>query len=189
VARSCFGQSDYWLRARWAAGVFPAPARLRRILLNTVWAVHGETVADEVLGSSDANPGLAFVVAQRPVQPGQRLRVREPEPPPEAEERELVTVEGRGPVTISRDTAGLPDEVWVRWLEVPDLHGSHSRDRHYTMDALTGDIRFGDGIHGMIPPAGQSNVRLGYRTGGGRRATATPDRSRSCAPRSRTSTP
>ncbi|HEU4348568.1 MAG TPA: putative baseplate assembly protein, partial [Actinoplanes sp.] len=167
VARSCFGRSDYWLRARWTAGVFPVPPRLRRVLLNTTWAVHGETIADEVLGSSNGNPDLVFVAAQRPLQPGRQLRVREPEPPPEAEERALAALEGHGAVAVSRDAAGLLDEVWVRWHEVPDLYGSQPRDRHYTMDALTGEVRFGDGVHGMIPPPGQGNVRLSYRTGGG----------------------
>jgi predicted phage baseplate assembly protein len=55
----------------------------------------------------------------------------------------------------------------VRWHAVPDLYGSGPRDRHYTLDALTGRVRFGDGTGGMAPPSGQNNVRLTYQTGGG----------------------
>ena len=41
-------------------------------------------------------------------------------------------------------------------------------DRHFVLDHLTGAINFGDGIHGMIPPAGDDNIRmLLYRAGGG----------------------
>jgi predicted phage baseplate assembly protein len=77
---------------------------------------------------------------------------------------------------VTLDVAGQPDEVWVRWHAVPDFYQSGTRDRHYTVDALTGEIRFGDGSFGMIPPQGQNNLRVTYRTGGGEqgnRAAAT----------------
>jgi predicted phage baseplate assembly protein len=60
--------------------------------------------------------------------------------------------------------------VWVRWHEVPDFHGSGARDRHYVLDRLTGEIRFGDGSNGLIPPRGVGNIRsTRYQTGGGAR--------------------
>src|SRR5205085_5415986 len=59
-------------------------------------------------------------------------------------------------------------EVWVRWTEVADFYASSARDRHYVVDHLTGEVRFGDGASGMIPPAGSGNIRLSeYKTGGG----------------------
>ena len=68
---------------------------------------------------------------------------------------------------MTLDAAGQPDEIWVRWHAVPDFYDSGPRNRHYTADALTGEIRFGDGATGMIPPQGQNNIRITYRTGGG----------------------
>jgi hypothetical protein len=146
TARSCFGQDLYWLRLRWQAGTFPLPPQLRRVLLNTVWAAQVITITDEILGSATADPGQVFTAAQTPVQPGQQLTVR-----------------GTG-------------DSWVRWDPVPDFYQSGPRDRQYTIDPLTGIITFGDGSYGMIPPAGQNNIRLTYRTGGGEqgnRASAT----------------
>jgi predicted phage baseplate assembly protein len=56
----------------------------------------------------------------------------------------------------------------VQWLETTDFYGSGPRDRHYGLDHLTGEIRFGDGLAGLIPPVGAGNLRLTeYRTGGG----------------------
>jgi predicted phage baseplate assembly protein len=60
------------------------------------------------------------------------------------------------------------DEVWVHWQEMPDFYSSGPDDRHYTLDHVTGQIRFGDGVHGRVPPVGQNNIRLAfYRSGGG----------------------
>jgi hypothetical protein len=57
---------------------------------------------------------------------------------------------------------------WIPWQEVTDFYGSAPRDRHYILNHLTGEIRFGDGQQGMIPPPGRGNIRLTrYQTGGG----------------------
>ena len=138
--RSRFGRSRYWLRLRWQRGTFPLPPRLRRVSLNTMWATQAVTVHDEILGSGNGNPGQVFTTAQAPVLPGQQLVVRE---------------------------SGQPDEVWALWDAQPDLYDSGPQDRHYILDPLTGEIRFGDGSSGRIPPPGQNNVRITYQTGGG----------------------
>jgi predicted phage baseplate assembly protein len=167
TARRCFGREGYWLRARWAAGTFPLPPRVRRVLTNTVWASHVASVDDEILGSGNGNAGQTFTAAQSPVQPGHRLLVREQQRPPADEERALAAEEGDDAVTVTTDATGLPDEVWVRWHAVPDLYASGPRDRHYVLDALSGGVRFGDGATGLMPPPGQNNIRLTYRAGGG----------------------
>ncbi len=59
------------------------------------------------------------------------------------------------------------EDTWVRWEAVPDFLASGPGDRHYTLDVESGEVRFGDGVQGMIPPAGTDNVRLSYRSGGG----------------------
>lgn len=139
VERSRFGHRGHWLRARWLRGTFPLPPRLRRVRLNTMWATQAVTVVEEILGSSNGNPSQVFGTAQTPVLEDQELLVRERAEP----------------------------EVWERWDAQPDLYDSGPRDRHYTLDAQTGQIRFGDGSNGLIPPPGPNNVRLTYRTGGG----------------------
>ena len=167
ASRRCFGRDGFWLRVRWTGGLFPLPPRVRRVLTNTVWARHVTTVEEEILGSGTGNAHQTFTAAQVPVQPGHRLVVRERERLSAEEERRLRAEEGDDAVAVTTDAAGLPDEVRVRWHAVPDLYGSGPRDRHYTLDALTGRVRFGDGTRGMAPPSGQNNVRLSYRAGGG----------------------
>jgi hypothetical protein len=165
--RACFGQTWYWLRLRWWHGVFALAPRLRRVLPSTTWAAQSVTVATEILGSSSGNPGQLLGTAQAPVQPGQQLVVREPQRPSPADEQALIAVEGAGAVSVVPDPSGQSDEVWVRWHAVSDFYQSGTRDRHYTIDALSGQIRFGDGVAGMVPPPGQNNLRITYRSGGG----------------------
>jgi hypothetical protein len=167
AAITCFGRDGFWLRARWTHGDFPVPPRLRAVLPNTCWAAQVTTVSREILGSGNASPGQVFATSQRPVLPGQSVVVREPGPPAEADAAALRAVEGDDAVTVTYDDSGAPDEVWVRWHPVGDLYSSGPHDRHYTIDPLTGLIRFGDGRFGLLPPRGVANIRLTYRTGGG----------------------
>ena len=52
------------------------------------------------------------------------------------------------------------------WCVVNDLDASQPDDEHYIIDLATGTIRFGDGLHGAIPPK-NVNIHVTYRNGGG----------------------
>lgn len=52
------------------------------------------------------------------------------------------------------------------WKEVGTFENHGSNDQVFTLDPTTGTIFFGDGEHGLIPPAG-STITATYRTGGG----------------------
>jgi hypothetical protein len=70
---------------------------------------------------------------------------------------------GRAPV--------LPDLHRVRvagteWKAVDSLVSSVAGDRHYELDRDTGEVRFGDGTHGAIPPE-DAEITIDYLTGGG----------------------
>src|SRR6185503_19749236 len=149
-----FGLQRYWLRAIWKSGVYPSDPRLRGILLNTTMATHAVTIEDEVLGSSNQTANQQFRTTRVPVLAGPQLDIREPELPPANEDARIQRVGAK--------------EIWVRWDQKPDFYGSGPRDRHYILDNLTGEVRFGDGQNGLIPPAGNGNIRMSvYRTGGG----------------------
>jgi hypothetical protein len=167
ASRQCFGAEGFWLRARWRSGDFAVVPRLRGVLPNTTWATQVTTIRDEILGSGNGNAGQVFSTAQTPVLAGQRVLVREPELPPPVEVAALVAVEGDDAVTLRLDESGVPEEIWVRWHAVADFYGSGPQDRHYTVDPLTGQVRFGDGQSGRLPPIDQNNIRISYRTGGG----------------------
>lgn len=159
--RSLFGRDRYWIRVAWAGGEYSSFPRVRQLLLNTTLAAQVVTVTREVLGSSTGAAGQVFRSTRAPVLKGPRLEVREPELPGAEEQETLRREEGE-------DAVGKGPDLWVRWHEVPDFYGSGPRDRHYVMDHLTGEVHFGDGSSGQIPPIGASNIRFArYQTGGG----------------------
>jgi hypothetical protein len=163
---SNFGVSGYWLRVSFDPGESHAESPLVRTLLpNTTVAAQTATLIDEQLGSSDATGAQRFRTARAPVMSSPRLEVREPAPLTPEEIKKLQAALDESVVTRDSDSA---NEVWVRWIEVPDLYASGPTDRHYVIDHVSGESRFGDGVQGRIPPRGTGNVRMArYQTGGG----------------------
>ena len=162
------GRTAFWLRGRWERGGYAVEPQLTRVLTNTMWAVHAQTFLDEALGSSLGEPGQVFSTLRAPVLDGQTLEVIEPEIPSAADLAELAAEEGDDAVTEASDAGGSFVEVRVRWHEVPDFYGSGPRSRHYVLDRATGEVAFGDGRRGLIPPSGRDNIRMvRYQAGGG----------------------
>lgn len=166
--RSQFGRSLYWLRVTWQQGTFRVPPRLRRLGTQTAWATQATTLTNEILGSSTGNPAQSFTAAQHPVLLGQQLVVQEPSLASSIEQAQIRALEGDDAIALTQDAAGQLTEIWVRWHEVSDFYGSAPHDRHYVLDHYTGQIQFGNGQQGKIPPQGINNIRLRYyQTGGG----------------------
>ncbi|HEV8483526.1 MAG TPA: putative baseplate assembly protein [Blastocatellia bacterium] len=166
--RTEFGLDRFWVRAVWTGGRYWFDPVLHRLLLNTITASQAVTIKNELVGSSDGTRDQVARASRAPVLAGEQLEVREPEMPPAAEQVKIKKQEGDDAISIVKDQTGRPKEIWVRWSRVPDFHGSGARDRHYVIDYLTGEVRFGDGLSGMIPPVGSGNIRLArYRSGGG----------------------
>ena len=146
--RHLFEKKLFWVRARLEGPgdplYRPAPC-LKGVVLNTVFARQAMSMHNEVLGSSSGNAGQRFKSFRKPILPGQQVEVLE-----------------------RRAAPGIGEEEWVAWQEVSTFYASTPQDRHYVVERSTGEICFGDGKLGMIPPVGTRNVRLGlYRTGGG----------------------
>lgn len=158
-----FGENLFFLRARLEMGGYVEPPRIVRVLLNAVGAAHVTTFGETALGSSQGTPSQAFKLPQGPVLDGQQLIVVERERPADSDVLGLVESEGEDAVTAD------PGGGWrVRWHAVADLYESGPGERHYVKDIVTGEVRFGDGVHGMIPPKGDRNVRLArFQVGGG----------------------
>lgn len=155
--RELFGFENLtWLRLA-PGGDGPASEwtpSLRGAYLNAVFAAAAETLTRELLGSSEGAPGLTVFLARPPVLHGTlELRVREPLGD---EEREAL----RDRVLNDPD---LPGD-WVLWQQVIDPGDEPPTARVYALDEATGQIRFGDGQHGAIPPIGvDSIVAFRYR--------------------------
>jgi predicted phage baseplate assembly protein len=117
----------------------------------SVPATHAQLVVRELLGRSDGSPGQRFHLQIHPILkrlPGETI---------------VMDIEGESPQT---------------WIEVHDFADSAAEDRHFTLDGVTGDIRFGPAIrlpdgtiklYGAIPPRG-ANIYFGrYHHGGGQK--------------------
>ncbi len=160
-----FGESCHWMRARLEMGGYDEPPRCSRVMLNAVHAQNVTTYGDTLLGSSAGTPNQMFYFPRGPVLDGEQIIVRETDEPPPDEVEELRLLWGS-------EQALVPDPdfggVWVRWQAVDSLYDRGPRDRCYVKDIVTGEIKFGDGVRGMIPPKGEKNVRARlYRVGGG----------------------
>lgn len=131
----------FWIRCRLRSGAYPAGAapEIDFVRVNAVSAVNLSTVFEEVLSPpADGLPGLVRTVRFKPV---------------ERDSLEL-WVEGQ-------------DVEPERWRRVDDLISSGPDDPHFTLNATAGEVTFGDGANGRIPPAGADVVARRYRWGGG----------------------
>jgi hypothetical protein len=144
-----------------ASAQYPSPLLLG-IFLNTVWAVQGETITEEIVGSGDGEQNQTHPLQHGDVLEGEDIRVEEAL---STEERERIERElGEASVVDREDLGG----TWVRWKSVKALFDCGPQDRCYEIDRAAGILRFGDGEHGTIVPAGVDNIRaFSYRTGGG----------------------
>lgn len=165
AATTCFGETSYWLRIRVSDSNGLNP-KLAKIISNVVWASNAITVKEEILGSSNGNPGQVFRLANTPVLPGQAIFVKEPILA-DSERAGIIDEIGADAIREIRDEAGNIKELWVKWLEVDHFYFSKPDSRHYCIDRQSGAVTFGDLVHGMIPPAGKDNIKCAYYSYGG----------------------
>ena len=153
------GQRAGWLRARVVEPYegqpfYSASPRVTAVSAETVGgtveAVNASPVEDEVVGLSEGVPGQRFALEHTPV-------VASTEP------RVLEVAGGDG---------------WQVWTEVATFAESGPDDRHFSLDAVTGEILFGPAVRepdgslhhfGAVPPKGAPIRIPAYRVGGGRR--------------------
>ncbi len=151
--------SLYWIRARLAATSYERPPQIASILTNTIQATQAVTVSNEILGGSDGTPDQTFTTANNPIcNLAQPLKIRNTDGSLATVTGLQLTVdEGQGPMT---------------WQQVDDFFASGPDDPHFVLDATTGVITFGNGIHGRIPGVNLASptdniVADRYRYGGG----------------------
>ena len=131
-----------FIRCVLAGGVYEIPPRFDSLRINTVPTVQQMRVTDEQVlsrnneATSNGMPGQVFMLAKAPVLKGS---------------------------LILRAMNGFGSEEWqVR----EDFDASRPDSAHFILDPETGEIRFGDGLHGRVLPLG-TEVRADYLSGGG----------------------
>jgi len=166
---SRFGDELYWIRAVDAADKFRTQhPTVKGIYINTTLATQAESIKDEVLGSSDVSTDQKFQFARIPVIT-EEIWVNEIATLSLEQKKTIIEEEGEDSIRKCEDYAGKITEVWVRWKLVEDFSDSKPDSRHYVVERATGEVVFGNGVCGMIPPVGRDNIKATYQVGGGKR--------------------
>ncbi|KST62195.1 putative baseplate assembly protein [Mastigocoleus testarum] len=147
-----------------AVNFAPAP-KIKGIDLNTTWASQIETINNEILGSSDGRADQTFTFSKSPVI-SEELWVNEFNAL-SSEEQKNLSRQRKIRVREVKDNRGDIQEFWVRWEPKQELLESDQNDRHYQVDRTFGQIKFGNGTQGAIPPIGANNIIANYQLGGG----------------------
>ncbi len=151
------GHRGYWVRCRLLRTAENEPQYQESPFFNRViaqsWGItiditHAQTVKNEVMiNRSDGSPGQKFRLQNTPILP----RTLD----------EQVMIRGK------------KDDLWI---EVTDFATSTENDPHYTLDSVTGELRFGPAMpqrdgsvrrYGAIPDKGTLVIMKQYRHGGG----------------------
>jgi hypothetical protein len=161
---SKFTEERYWLRARLEQGGYVKPPRVKMVVTNAIDGFNHETIRNETLGSSDGSPLQVFKFLRAPLLDDEVIEVRERQMPPAEELADL----GADPARKVEPENPQNNEAWVRYKRVDSFFASGPRSRHYTLDYVTGQVSFGDGRRGMVPPELRNSVvATSYRIGGG----------------------
>jgi hypothetical protein len=153
ISAELFGRTLSWLRLTPASAAIEWKPTLHGAYLNAVWAHAAETMTRELVGSSEGAPNLTLQLARPPLlKDSLELRVKEP-----------LGTEERGdllendPTLVKSGVTDLPGD-WVLWTQVADPMDHEASARVYSLDEDTGVVRFGDGLHGAIPPIGTNAI-------------------------------
>ena len=153
----------FWLRAVKMNGSFEITPVIEDIVINSVYAVNADSYTDEIIGSGTGAPGQVFRTAHQNLLPGLRLCVDEGSIP---SANEIAKMKKDG---IEQPYETADTHVWVRYKEVPNFYTSDAFSRHFVINYSTGEILFGDGVHGVMPPKGKFNIKVSeYKVGGGK---------------------
>ncbi|MBL0731332.1 MAG: putative baseplate assembly protein [Desulfosarcina sp.] len=166
AATSKFGNEIYWIKAVDIEDKIQTSPKAKGIYINTTFATQAESIEDEILGSSDVSANQKFQFTKAPVIT-EKIWVNEIATLSGKEKKSIMEENGKGSILESKDETGKTTDVWVRWEAVEDFFESAPKSRHYVVERATGEAKFGDGVHGMIPPFGRDNIKATYQVGGG----------------------
>ncbi|KKN81439.1 hypothetical protein LCGC14_0320520 [marine sediment metagenome] len=147
--------TGFWIRGRVVAVGATGPTfdtikidQGDQFMFRTV--TQGETIGPQIVGSST---GLASINVELPETPF-------------IDDTELIEVDEGGAGTF------------IPYTRVASFLNSSATARHYVRETNAQDratVRFGDGIRGKIPPAGNDNIQATYRVGGEVNGNIGPD--------------
>jgi hypothetical protein len=158
----------YRIRARLKQGEPLPEFTASQAWLNGVWGIQRQAYENEVLGTSDGNPGQTFSFLRRegPVLESETVEVREWTGRGEDWQTAVQDVDPQDLRFEYDPVTHQPLAVWVRWRQAQFFYGCGPDERCYVIERSSGILRFGDGQQGLVPPAG-SRIAATYNSGGG----------------------
>lgn len=172
-----FGVEAYWLRIRDLTGAYAAlkgkeqMPTLLGINPNTVRVLAVETMPEEFFDVEQGQKNLVCTLEHENVYD---LKVFVDEAG-KLTDKELKELHLNLQAESDTDEEGRILHVWVLWKETENLFKEGPGSRCYTVDKNHGQICFGDGRHGMLPPmGGEGKIRVSYRRGGGKASNLKP---------------
>ena len=160
IQAELFGRTRAWLRLTPSGGDEDWEPALRGVYLNAVWARSAETMTRELLGSSEGMPGLTLGTRPPATARGQPRTARQGAS--RGQRNAIACCAFSMPRAVKSAVTDLPGD-WVLWKQVADPL-DHDAAAHcvYALDEGTGIVRFGDGLHGAIPPIGVGRLSLRF---------------------------
>lgn len=158
----CLSRQACWLRVSGAPET--EPIRITGIYINTTGAFNVRTYTQVILGSSNGLPDQRYLLpfaGIHELQVGEALEARNvgAQADIELQVNEPPALDGN----LQPENADLP--VAVDWRCVESFVGAGPASRIYTVEGRSGTVTFGNGVQGMIPPAGVQNIIVKrYRT-------------------------
>ena len=161
-----FGENGFWLRMSLSSnsGEVRRAARVSAMHLNTVSAVQRRRAPEQFFNTGPYEAGKIITLLEKPVL-NCELWVDE--------------IGGLSVSELNELEAGFPDKIrperennelkrcWVRWDEIPSIRQAGENERVYELDSFSGEITFGKGSNGKVPPGGDLNIHVKYSYGGG----------------------
>lgn len=141
----------FWIRCRVVKSDYEIPPRIDTIRLNTISATQGQMVKDEQLTRKD--DAFKPIALDKTISSGLPYQVFQSKNYPIIAATQVVTVQE-------------PNSTSNVWEEKDDFDASGPEDNHYLLHPTEGEIVFGDGVNGRIPPK-DSKIIFTYRFGGG----------------------
>lgn len=156
-------EAAYWIRCRLKSSnlTWRKIPQIDAIQANAAPATSLVTVHEELMGISEGTPNQRFALLNSPIDP-QSLRLLVL--PPQAG---ALVADSASLLAVQSDSAKAPDDESGNWEAVSDFFASMQDSRHFVLNAVTGEVVFGDGERGQIPLADFEIIAQSYRFGGG----------------------
>lgn len=148
-----------WLRIKIVRGEYNEPPTLYFVKPNMVKAQATRTIYDEILEPIADSGGRRWRLSQIPILPGSLALT--------VDEGMADLIFGTSSQLVPVDTKAQSASIY--WQQIDDLADYHADDRVYVLDSITGEVTFGDGVHGKAAPEGFRHIHaVSYKVGGGK---------------------